>query len=249
MNNVSHDFNDRYNPVKALLIYQSESKKDEDNPYQQDKEEQIYVESYDIGKNGNPINAHPLTIREMLQLSELLQSSVELKGGYLKSRGILPGKVLYINPQGEGNAVWYTPPQETNLFFIDKLDIPCGRANLPGLIWKATKDSLTIFAYKGKSKPGENTALYHAPFFNIYANANVCMGTVTIQIDRTTALEEFISKWESYFFNSYFSHSISGHQSCKIDLSALWRELVRTENPFPTELLCKTGQNLKNIIR
>jgi hypothetical protein len=62
MNNVSHQFNEQYVPVKALLIYNSVVP--ETDNYEQ-RESDIYVESYDIGKQGNPINAHPLSIKEM----------------------------------------------------------------------------------------------------------------------------------------------------------------------------------------
>ena len=109
MKNITQQFNDQYIPVKALLIYQSDEKECSDQ-YHNENGQQVYVESYDIGKYGNPVNAHPLTIPEMQALGELLQSSQELKGGYLKSRGLLPANVVYINPLNNGFAIWYTPP-------------------------------------------------------------------------------------------------------------------------------------------
>ena len=74
MMNVSEDFNTQYKPVKALLIYQSERNKDRHEYRNTDNENtQVYVESYDIGKQGNPINAHPLSMAEMVSLSMLFQ--------------------------------------------------------------------------------------------------------------------------------------------------------------------------------
>ncbi|WP_158991719.1 PRTRC system protein B [Mucilaginibacter sp. L196] len=249
MKNVSREFNQQYVPYKALLMYKCVEEDNHTNQYQNDTEPQIYVESFDIGKQGKPINAHPLSVKEMLGLSELLQSTQEIKGGYLKSRGIMPNKVLYINPQNNGHAIWYTPPQEVNLFFIDSLTIPSGKAKIPGMVWKATKESIQVFAIKGKAKPTEKTVLCHAPYFNTSNNGTVCMGTVTINIDRNTALEDFMAQWESYFFGSYFSHSIGGHSNSKVNIVQLWQGQAGTGKNFPQEVLVNNGMNLKQLMQ
>ena len=249
MMNVSEDFNTQYKPIKALLIYQSERNKDKHEYRSTDNENtQVYVESYDIGKQGNPINAHPLSMAEMVSLSMLFQSTQELHSNYLKSKGLMPNKVLYINPQTNGFAVWYTPPQEASLYFVQGLKIPNGKAKIPGLVWKATKDSLNVYAVKGKAKPTEKTPLFHAPFFNLYDNGNVCMGTVNIEIDRFTSLEDFMTKWETYFFNSYFSHTIGNHHKSE-DLVELWQSLVGTEKDFPQEQLIKQHLSFKSLLQ
>ncbi|PTQ93946.1 E2/UBC family protein D [Mucilaginibacter yixingensis] len=59
------------------------------------------------------------------------------------------------------------------------------------------KDHLKVFALKGKTKANGNTMLYNAPFFNLYVDGSVCMGTVNINIDRQTHLEQFMAQWES----------------------------------------------------
>lgn len=246
MKNVSQQFNQQYVPFKALLLYQCDTI-DEEN-YRQ-KSTDVYVESYDISKQGNPVNAHPLSMSEMVGLSELFQTTQELQGNYLKSKGILPNNLLYLNPHYNGYAVWYTPPQKANLFFADGLKIPSGKAHLPAMIWKATKDSLWLFSLKTKGKPNETTALYRAPFYNMYDTGNVCMGTVNIAIDRFTCLQDFMRLWQEYFYNSYFSHTIGHHVSCNIDLAQLWQEQVATDHIFPNEVLVKQGITLKNLMQ
>jgi len=248
MKNITQQFNSQFEPFKALLIYRHETGNDVTNSYVSDRETAIYVESYDIGRQGQPINAHPLTVKEMSALNELLQATQELKGGYLKSRGIFPSKVLYVNYGANGYAVWHTPPQVTNLFFADSLGIPSGKAKVPAMVWKATADKLMVYGVKGKTKPTAQTALYHAPYLNIYNNGNVCMGTVKIDIRRNTCLEDFMSHWENYFFNSYFSHSINGGSSTKTDTKELWRTLMETGTDFPPEELRKNGLTLKQLI-
>lgn len=248
MKNVTQQFNAGFEPFKALLIYRFD-KEAEINQFNRDeKRTEIYVESYDIGLNGKPVNAHPLNLKELSALSELLQTSQDVKNSYLKSKGILPANVLYVNQQANGYAVWYTPPQEVNLFFVDSLNIPSGKYHIPAMLWKANADHLAVFAIKGRSKPGATTKLYHAPYLNVYSRGNVCMGTVEIQIGKSTCLEDFMQLWEQYFFNSNFSHSISGNNSTKTNTTDLWRSLSGSGKPFPQDELLPNRLTLKQII-
>jgi len=245
MKNVSQTFNEQYQPVKALLIYQS-VEPESDNYERQPTE--IYVESYDIGKQGNPINAHPLSIKEMVALSELLQATQELKNNFLQCRGVVPSKLIYVNTQHNGYAIWHTPPQEVSLFFTDSLGIPSGKAKIPAMLWKATKESVQVFAIKGKAKPTVKTPICYAPFFNLSQDGRVCMGTVNINIDRQTCLEDFMALWESYFFNSYFTHTLGNHRHCKSNIVELWKEQA-TWRDFPQDELIKNGRTLKDLIK
>lgn len=249
MKNITQQFNSRFEPYKALLIYKHEQAQEINQFQRNEAETQIYVESYDIGRNGKPINAHPLSVKEMSVLHALLQTSQELQDTYLKSKGLLSNKVLYVNQQANGFAVWYTPPQEVTLFFVDGLRIPSGKFQIPAMLWKANADSLHVFALKGKAKPNENTKLCHAPYLNIYGSGQVCMGTVQINIGKTTCLEDFMATWERYYFNSKFSHSISGNNSTKSNTTELWRNLAGSGKPFPQEELLTSHLTLKQIIR
>ena len=246
MNNVSQHFNEQYLPVKALLIYRSVEQENDNYERQQ---VETYVESYDIGKHGNPINAHPLTVQEMIALSELMQSTQELKTTYLQCKGLLPQKLVFVNAQNNGCAIWYTPPQEVSLFFNDSLCIPSGKTKVPALLWKATKESVHVFALKGKAKPRAETPLYNAPFFNLSADGRVCMGTVNVNIDRQTHLEQFMAQWEAYFFGSYFTHTLGNHRHCKGNLVQLWQQQAATGRDFPLDELIKNGKTLKDLIR
>jgi PRTRC genetic system protein B len=249
MKNITQQFNSGFEPFKALLIYRYD-KAEEINQFQrEEKQTEIYVESYDIGRNGKPINAHPLNEKEVSALSDLLQTTQEAKSGYLKSRALLPSTILYVNQQVNGYAIWYTPPQEVNLFFVDGLQIPSGRFYVPAMLWKANAENLSVYGLTGKAKPNEKTKLCHAPYLNIYGSGQVCMGTVQINIEKSTCLEEFTKTWEQYFFNSNFSHSISGNNSTKSNTTELWRSLAGTGKPFPQEELIKTSFTLKSIIQ
>jgi len=75
------------------------------------------------------------------------------------------------------------------------------------------------------------------------------MGTVQINIGKSTCLEEFMKTWEQYFFNSNFSHSINGNNSTRSNTTELWRSLAGTSKAFPQEELIKSSLTLKQIIQ
>jgi len=239
MKNITHLQYDLFLPQKALIIYQSAA----------DDKNDMYVEAYDMDKAGKPINAHPLSVQECAALAQALNQTPELSTGFLKPKGLLPETILYINPCQSAFAVWFTPGREASLLFKNELGIPSGTAIVPAMIWKATKHDLYVYAVKDGTKPQENTPLYHAPFFNIYKDGKVCMGTVNVEIDTRCSLEDFISQWEQYFYNSYFSHLIGGFIPAGQNIVQLWQGLIHTQKPFPEKVLVKNGQTLKDILR
>lgn len=236
MENITQIFNETYHPSKALLIYHTGK-----------ETTQVYVEAYDINKKGKPVNAHPLSMLETQQLAESLNTGLELSNNYLKSSGILPDKVLHLNPSLNGFAIWFTPEQEVNLLFVETLGIPSGKAYVPPLIWKAGKDELEIYAVKNRQKPTLKTPLFRAPFFNLHTNHKVCMGTVETAIDSVNNLEDFLTRWEQCYWNSYFSHMIAGISPVKGNVVQLWQAQVNTHQKFPLDELVETGKTLKNL--
>ena len=236
MNNITASFGTLYHPVKAFVVYR-----------QGDKEKNIYIESYDMDSGGYPMNAHPLSIRESAALAKALDNSQELKRSFLKPEGLLPKNVLYIDP--EGYALWHTPRQKVSLLFSEGLGIPNGKAEVPALLWKASKDHLQIYALDKDAELCEDTPLYHAPFFNIYKDGRVCMGTVAVRISTDCHLELFMQQWENYFFNSYFSHLMQGHIPVKGNIVQLWQGLVNSRKKFPAKTLIKNGFTIKNLLQ
>jgi len=237
MKNITDNFGTMYTPVKALVVFQNNN-----------AERNTYIESYDINTNGYPINAHPLSLSESSALANALDTSDELKRNFLKPSGLLPKNVLYINPDHDGYAIWYTPAMEAALFFIDKLGIPNGKAAIPPLLWKASRKDLYIFALDSIEAIEEQTPLCRAPFFNIYDDGRVCMGTVSVDVQPDTLLQEFMQLWESYFFNSYFSHLLGGKSPVQGNIIQLWQSLVGSGKEFPVTELVKNGITLKRLL-
>jgi PRTRC genetic system protein B len=241
MNNVmdlTQDFGTLYHPKSAIVFYESKGL---------DKE--VYVEHFDMDRNGKPINAHPLTEREAGALAKALTTEKQKQSAFLKPVGILPTTILHINPsRDKGAVIWYTKSQKRPLYFIDGLGIPSGQGFVPPMIWQADKNSLRVFALLNNRRPTEKTLLYYAPFFNIYEDGRVCMGSVSIDIKNSASVEEFTRAWEDYFFNSYFSHLMGENSPVKGNCVSLWKDLVTSGRAFPTEVLKKNNKTLKNLL-
>lgn len=235
---ITKDFGVLYHPVSALVFYQN----NEDNITK------TYVEHFDMDSNGNPINAHPLTVQEASALAKFLRTEEKANKAFLKPKGILPTNILHINPSKEGTVLWYTKEQQRQLFFVNDLGIPNGKAYIPPMLWLADKKNLTVFALATDRRPTEKTPLHYAPFFNIYEDGNVCMGTVDVNIENSASVEEFMKTWETYFFNSYFSHLLDGYNPIKGNCVNVWKDLIGTDKPFPKEVLKKNNRTLKNLL-
>lgn len=235
MKNMTRCLQDIYLPAKALLLYENQL------------EDRYYMEVFDMDESGSPTGARPLTIAEAAAIATLLQASTE-NHSFLRLTGLLPGNVIYLDASATGCVVWHTPPRKVPLFFKKELVIPCGKAWVPGLLWKATKEDLYLYALPGKARPNGKTLLYHAPFFNVYENGQVCMGTVDAHIADDLSLEAFMKTWESYFFNSYFSHVIGGAAPVQGNIIQLWQQQISTGNRFPQERLKKHTLTIKKVL-
>ena len=240
MKDITQDFGTLYHPTTALVFYQND-----------EIDKDTYVEHFDMDKNGNPINAHPLTEREAKELIKALtiNAQKEKSQDFLKPKSILRTNILQINPSENGSVLWFTKSMKRQLFFTENLEIPNGTAEVPAMLWLANKRSLKIFALSSNRRPTEKSELFYAPFFNVYENGNVCMGTVDVHIQNSNSLEEFIEKWEDYFFNSYFSHLMNEHNPINGNCVNLWKSLINTEKQFPKEALKQANRTLKNLLK
>lgn len=237
MKDITQDFAALYYPKSALVFYQTTGKNND-----------TYVEHFDMDKNGMPINAHPLTVQEANRLAKALKTTKEEKEPLLKPQGILSNQVLYFEPTGN-KVVWFTKAKQREMYFIEGLGIPKGSANVPPMLWVASRNGLSVFALPSNKRPTERTQLCNAPFFNIYQDGSVCLGTVDVPIKKTASLEEFIDEWEGYFFNSYFSHLMNNHNPIKGNCVSLWENLIATDEAFPMEVLTQSNFTLKDILR
>jgi PRTRC genetic system protein B len=117
------------------------------------------------------------------------------------------------------------------------------------MVWKASRTALYVYALNTDEPLTIATKLSQAPYFNIYGDGKVCLGTVSIQIPKDCGLEEFMRQWQIYFFNSFFSHTLGGASPVKGNIVQLWQKLVNTDEPFPLEKLNPIKLTLKDLIK
>lgn len=229
-----------YRPVSALLVYGQQGNNDT---------QQYYIEHFDIDVNGRAVNAHPLTVQESSNLLRALNVSQTKRMVYLKPMSILPQHVLYVDPTEGGAVIWYTKRMSVPLYFTERLGIDSGLAFIPAMIWKVQRRQLYVFALQSDSRPKSETKLFKAPFFNIYNDGKVCLGTIDIEIERNICLEDFMASWQEFFFNSRFSHLLGGGNPVKGNCVQLWKRLIGSGKAFPKEVLQTQGIRLNDILK
>lgn len=228
----------RYWPKRGLVMFSNHDESDS------------YIEAYDFDDRGLMINAHPLRDDESVKLGTLLiGAGKDRTGHYLKPKKVLSPNLLFLNQDTEnGFAVWYTTARLRQLHYVESLGIPGGLAFVPAMVWKATGRTLSVFALKEPGRPKMDTVLYQAPFFNVYQNGSVCLGTISVKADLLQNLEDFIETWEMYFFNSYFSHAnFTG--LAKSNIVELWKAHMESGKKFPVTELIKTNYTISAILR
>lgn len=239
--NITSMFNEKYSPFKTLVIFKSNR---HNSP--------PYIESYDMDESGCPINAHPLTLNETIQLRKSLTIEEEIEGNaHLTAEQIIPENLLHVS-YSEGHVIWHTPPQRKYLQFTKNTGLIDGDAYVPAMIWKATKKKLFVWARAEKKtkRPTKDEQLFKAPFFNIYADGSVCMGSVEAFPEKSKhGLEYFIEYWEAAFWNSTFSHLNVNISPVKGNIVQLWNEILNTDKPFPTDNLLPENKTLIQILK
>lgn len=235
MKDITNLFSETFIPVKALLFYQSI------------QDQSFYIESHDLDNLGMATNVHPLNEKESHELSLKLRADKNKEHGFLNHTGLLPENLLCYNTREDGGAMWFTQSMSANLYFSKSLSIPDGMAQLPPLIWKASKTRLQIWAMKEEQRPRADTDLFLAPFFNLYHDGRVCMGNVDIKIPKDCNLTQFMELWMKYFFASTFSHLLTDTSPVKMNIVQLWQSLIATGKDFPLNQLKKTNLQLKDI--
>lgn len=170
------------------------------------------------------------------QLQELALSLKKEQLSTLKLRGLIQENLLYFQPGLSGNVyAWFLPPQQHFITFTPDMKIPAAKYRFPGLILAVKNKDMFIFAYKGKTRPTGKTALFHAPFNNIYDDGEVCMGTIS-ESRRQPFLEDEIDRWQRRFFGGRFTsaHDVEDHLAKGFTLQSLYKTM---KTAFPEKAL------------
>ena len=162
---------------------------------------------------------------------------------------ILPERVLV---RTDDTIVWWTPARERIMFFSDRggdaalRKINGKRYPHPPLVFKVSGSHLWIRALVQNERPGANTSVCMAPYWNCYENGVVCIGTMSIPRDKSVAA---IEAWEQSFFQSEFTHAagVRKHVHFPGGVLAMWQSLQGQE-VFPPKYLVQQNQTLGEFV-
>ncbi len=167
-------------------------------------------------------------------------------------------KMQWHNPRvlakGLGRVVWWTPPQMRSMFFKTSTHIAGtfdakGVAPNPGLVWMGTQQALYLWAFKGSDAPTPETRLYQAPFFNVWARGQVCIGNAVMPPEDQ---RDDLDAWERTFFGSRFTHpnfSQADRLTVGVNPIQFWKDqLAKPSRAFPEHVLFELNLNVQDLL-
>lgn len=145
---------------------------------------------------------------------------------------------------GADRLIWWSPPGKRSMFFETSNHSAVqirghGLCPVPGLVWMAMPGKgLYVYAVKGAQRPTRETALFQAPFFNVWGRGQVCIGSAQqpMQDSRWST-----KAWETMFFGSRFTHpnfAEKNRLTKGCDPGRFWKKmLARPAEVFPEKHL------------
>jgi PRTRC genetic system protein B len=160
---------------------------------------------------------------------------------------IFPENILARTPD---LLVWWSRPQRRVMFF-GGTDQEARKLNglvfpHPALIFKVAGKDPFVRAVTTSSRPGPDTPLKTAPYWNTDSRGLVCAGSMRVSESSDIAS---ISGWQDAYFQSEFTHAggavrLTSHPGGFI---GLWRSLAG-RNRFPVRYLTDAGEALQEFV-
>jgi PRTRC genetic system protein B len=150
----------------------------------------------------------------------------------------LPDCVIARTPE---LVAWWTPAALRPMFFRDGCELADVSGKLfphPGLLFVVRNGVLFVRALPNSRRPGRDTRLAAAPYWNIDSTGAVCAGTMRTPKSLTVVS---IAAWQQAFFQSEFTHPGGAGRLTrrKGGAAALWKSLAEKKT-FPPCTLIET---------
>jgi len=222
--------NHRFELREALLIYC-------------ENRNAAFVTRHPVLKNGSGTPslgpAQPLTVSFVEELARSLAGRAEAE--------ILPENIL---AKTNGMIAWWTPRQQRQMFYENaekKAEGLNGRVfPQPPLVWRAVNGELKIRALKENQRPGAETRLAVAPFWNLSDDGTLCTGSMRRPTGSSVAT---VPLWERGFYESAFTHANVGRLTRhRGGFEGLWSVLAGKRIPFPAETLIELPEILQQFV-
>lgn len=156
--------------------------------------------------------------------------------------------------KGLGRMIWWTPPMKRAMFFsASKHNTRSFKGQamcpVPGMVWQATGTSLYVYAFEGDGMPTQETPLFQAPLFNVWASGQVCHGNAVAPVD---GKKGETGEWEKFLFGSRFTHPNFTEKDRLIlgeDPAMFWKKMVtKPLKSFPVKKLVKIGLKVGDLL-
>ena len=211
---------------KALLVYERKDRNGGAGPCH------VTVHRVMSGQDGPVIlSGHALTVQASTRLVRAL-SRQPRQGGFV------PAELLYWC----GDVVaWWAPPAARHIAIRNEAMGAPERGEVvphPGLVFcfKAST-GWYVGAGRGRARPTPQTALFQAPYLNVWATGQICTGNVTVPDGHPV---ERIEAWNRCFFGSFFTHTNAAGKLLKYEggAYAFWRDMLDGKySRFPERVL------------
>ena len=184
----------------------------------------VYVEWKNVDKDQKMSAGVPLSIDS---LEALYTYMVNRKMGSGQLAGTISKNVIYMNP-ALNVYVWTVPGGKREVKLARGAGLRKGWIKYPPMVFAVNGKTLSIFVYSTSM-----SKLYPAPFYNIYDDGSVCLGTVRLtSVNNAKTYAEYTSAWENLFFNSKYSHGIG-------DTMKIMKGLINSRKTFPWKKVSK----------
>ena len=231
MNELTKKTHEIFKPKAAMIAYVCG----------EEYNKNYYLELRPINESGRMGAAVPVSYDFMNALVE--NYSADACG---TPHGLVPENMLLCDTRrGHDRYVWWNAPRRRKMFFKISLNITDGEFGVPGVVYDAKSDSLSVYAFKG-TRPDMDDTLYRAPFFNVTV-ASVCLGNAPLNLPSDPSFTDLVGCWERRFWMSEFSHLGGGCNPTKNNL------VIVTENArnksFDNEELIPHNMKLKDLLK
>ena len=231
MNELTQKLRTTFVPKAALIAYE----------YGASYSKEYYLELPPINGKGKMGAGTPVTHEFMNDIASSYSEAMNRI-----PHGGIPDNLLFADTRkGQDKYVWFNPPGRRRMFFHKNLNMKDGEYNLPGLVYIISNDKLCMYAFKGK-KPGGNTDLFLAPFFNV-SSTWVCLGSSQLEKPQSPSFKELLDYWEKRFWLSEFSHLSSEGNPTEHNLVRVLEDAAKS--PFDMNELKTAKRKLKDILQ
>lgn len=214
----------------------------------------VYGEQDDVYATVHPVNAgeSPPSLGPGIPASrEAVAALARAFAEKTAASGYVPQSVVWF---GMDLVAWWLPPATRTHYFSCRqekkkvLGERTGLAPAPGLVFALARGRWFVYAVKGADRPEARTRLHNAPYFNVWANGEICTGDATMphsaQLDALAAIEDA-------FFRSRFTHPNMPPKRLvkwKASAYAFWRHLLdRRPAAFPEAALVERKETLADL--